>query len=392
MRLPGADITGPLVCSNAKLISADSDGNALHADWMKVGGGVFLDGKFTAAGAVRLPGAGITGPLVCSGARLSGTDVDGNALHADWLKADGGVFLDKGFSAAGTISLVAANTGASIYLMPAPPSGEREFALNAARAQVGDTLRWAPTTQVVGKVNLEGATIGQLEDVWSKERPNGFWPDRGQLRLDGFTYGRFGGDQQATMEQRLGWIRSQYKGDNPAVFAAQPYEQLADVYRRAGQDSQARKVAIARRADLRPYGNLNPYRKAGNWFLDKTIKYGYRSWQAGLGLAALFIIFTVLSFAAQQHHLIVPVGNFKGSAPSATNCTSAYPCFYPAGYSVDIVIPIINVHQADNWGPGDEGAAPWGQAFVIASWVATGAGWALATLLVTGYTGLVRQE
>lgn len=184
--------------------------------------------------------------------------------------------------------------------------------------------------------------------------------------------------------------RSQYKGNNPAVFAAQPYEQLADVYRRAGQDSQARKVAIARRTDLRPYGNLNPYRKAGNWFLDKTIKYGYRSWQAGLGLAALFIIFTVLSFAAQQHHLIVPVGNFKGSAPSATNYTSAYRCFYPAGYSVDIVIPIINVHQADNWGP--DGAAPWGQAFVIASWVATGAGWALATLLVTGYTGLVRQE
>jgi len=167
------------------------------------------------------------------------------------------------------------------------------------------------------------------------------------------------------VEQRLAWIRSEYQGDNPAGFAAQPYEQLAAVYRRAGQDGQARKVAIARRADLRTYGNLNRYRKAGNWLLDKTIKYGYQSWRAGVGLAALFVIFTVLSCFAQQHHLIVPVGNFKGAAPSATNCTSTYPCFYPAGYSVDTVIPIINVHQADNWGL--DGAAPWGQALVTAN-------------------------
>ena len=63
---------------------------------------------------------------------------------------------------------------------------------------------------------------------------------------------------------------------------------------------------------------------------------------------------------------------------------------YPAGYSVDTVIPIINVHQADDWGP--DGAAPLGQTFVTASWVAAGVGWALATLLAAGYTGLVRQD
>jgi hypothetical protein len=30
----------------------------------------------------------------------------------------------------------------------------------------------------------------------------------------------------------------------------------------------------AQRADLRKFGNLTSYRKAGNWLLDKTIKYG----------------------------------------------------------------------------------------------------------------------
>lgn len=241
---------------------------------------------------------------------------------------------------------------------------------------------------------LEGATVGRLDDDWSSERPNGYWPTGPRLRLDGFSYGRFGGKQQATVEQRLGWIRSQYQplGLSRADFATQPYEQLAAVYRLAGQDTEARKVAIARRADLRKYGNLNPYRKFGNWFLDWSIRYGYQTWRAGVGLVAVFLVFVALSFFAQHHHLMVPVGNTQGlhPVPSATKCTSNYRCFYAVGYAVDTVIPIINVHQAEYWGP--YGQVPWGRAWFAGTWIATGLGWALATLLVAGYTGLVRRD
>ena len=89
---------------------------------------------------------------------------------------------------------------------------------------------------------------------------------------------------------------------------------------------------------------------------------------------------------------MVPVGDTDGLhfVPSATQCTSSYPCFYAVGYAVDTVIPIISVHQADNWGP--YGQVPWGRAWVAGTWIATGLGWALATLLVAGYTGLVRRD
>jgi len=109
------------------------------------------------------------------------------------------------------------------------------------------------------------------------------------------------------------------------------------------------------------------------------------------GLAAVFVAFLALSIAGQHQHVIVPIGEITGlhPVPSATQCTSNYPCFYPVGYTVDTVIPIINVHQADYWGP--DGHAPWGWVWVGGTWVATGLGWALATLLVAGYTGLVRQ-
>lgn len=85
-----------------------------------------------------------------------------------------------------------------------------------------------------------------------------------------------------------------------------------------------------------------------------------------------------------------PVGSFHGPAPSATQCNDSYPCFYPLGYTVDTVIPLINVHQATYWGPN--ASAPWGWAWVASTGIATGFGWALATLLIAGYTGLVRQE
>jgi hypothetical protein len=164
------------------------------------------------------------------------------------------------------------------------------------------------------------------------------------------------------------------------------------VYQQAGQDTEARKVAIARRADLRRYGNLNPYRRFGNWFLEWSIGYGYRTWRAGLVLVGVFLAIAVLAYFAQHHHLMVPVGDTDGLnfVPSATKCTSSYPCFSPVGYAVDTVIPVINVHQAENWGP--DAHTTLGHAWAAGTRFATVLGWALATLLVAGYTGIVRRD
>ena len=118
LRLPGADIAGNLICSGTQLNGARSDGLALEADRMKVGGGVFLDGwttadgtvqPFSAAGAVRLAATEIGGCLSCSGAQLSGGSTDGYALIGFGMKAGRGVFLDGGFTAAKAIDLTGAD-------------------------------------------------------------------------------------------------------------------------------------------------------------------------------------------------------------------------------------------------------------------------------------------
>lgn len=89
--------------------------------------------------------------------------------------------------------------------------------------------------------------------------------------------------------------------------------------------------------------------------------------------------------------LIVPTkDNNKTNPATARHCTPTYPCFYPAGLALDTVVPIINIHQAENWRPN--GQAPLGSALVAISTAATLLGWALSTLTVVGYTGLVRKD
>lgn len=424
IRLFSADITGSLTCSGVQLTGADSDGNALFAELMKVGGHAFFDKNFATAGTVKLTGANITGQLNCNGAHLSSCAKDDNGnlldgqgtLDADGIKVGGDVFLGFGFNAA-TVTFRSARVEGRLQLFGARLTQDKNNrAFDATGAQIAHDLLWVPGEQVGGVVCLEDAAVGQLYDSWDHRGVNGYWPpaDQGQLLLDGFTYTRIGGiyytrggPPPATLEQRLAWIgsepvfstlrerltwiRNRSKRTRTAL-ATQPYEQLAEVYRQSGQDREARKVAIALRRDLRRYGNLTWYRRAGNWFLDFTIRYGYQTWRAVIGLAALYLIVLGIFWQAQHRpDLIVPVpaGAVLRPVPTAARCATEYPCFNAAGYAIDTVVPLINVHQADYWRPN--ASAVDGQLLVYVTWAGTAFGWALATLIVAGYTGLVRN-
>jgi hypothetical protein len=188
VRLYGADIAGGLSCRGAQLNDTDLDLNALAAERIKAGV-LFLD-ALTAFGAVRLYGADIAGGLSCHDAKLNGTDSSRNALAADRMKVGSDMLLDGTFTAAGTISLTSVHVGGSVTCAPTELAGEGKVALNAARSQIAGQLKWKPAAPVSGQVNLEGATVGELDDDWSCKRAetNGYWPEYAQLRLDGFTY------------------------------------------------------------------------------------------------------------------------------------------------------------------------------------------------------------
>jgi hypothetical protein len=455
--LRGADIGGELNCSATVLQGGDNAGRSMFAEWLKVGGPVRLNswtdrnGKvypFRAAGTVWLLGADITANLNCRNAVLAGVT---NAMFAERAKVGGNVIAAKMNVPTGKVSLMGAQIAGSLSLDETKLSGAHAV-LDADRVSVGGDvllgstsiphgsvafpgaeitgkLQWTSAGQVQGAVDLRYATVGQLEDDWT--HPTGCWPTGGQLKLVGFSYGSIS-SSDATVEQRLAWIRSQWParksahataaapaastpvppaaaplappaastpappaapGGAASSFATQPYEQLASVYRQTGQDKEARAVALARRRDLRRYGNLTPYRRALDWLLDRSIQYGYQTWRAIVALALVYV-FAMAVYSVAEHHgnLIIPVMATKSGAPtpSATHCTKYYPCFYPAGYAIDTVIPIINVHQADYWGPN--GQTHLGHALVVFTWITTLLGWALATLAVAGLTGMARSS
>ena len=417
IRLPGAEIAGRLRCGGINLNGKDRQGRALLADGLTVRSGAWLGGLHSTRGAIRLISTNITGDLQCEGVRLQGADNDGRTLVADRIKVTGSVFLtvsrprhgETGSLADGTISLRSASIGGSLELKPEKlatgndAQGKPKVALDLAGAKIAQDLVWEPSQQVCGAVVLNDAEVGQLKDDLML-CPNGYWPSActGLLRLDGFTYSRFSADQEAGLEKRLAWIGST---KNPVetrkknsvetrkrVFTTQPYEQLATVYRRAGQDTEAREVAIARRRDLRRYGDLTPHRQLGNWLLDKSIRYGYRTSRAIVFWAILYAIaFLIFWIAQHQGNLIIAtMQKASNSPPDAMHCTSNYPCFYPAAYAMDTVFPLINVRQATYW--DTNGSAPWGLALEIFTWVSIVLGWALATLAVAGYTGLIRRD
>jgi hypothetical protein len=398
VRLHGAAITGQLDCRGAQITGKNSDGNALMADGVTVSLSALLGDGFTAAGAVRLLGADITGALNCNGAKITDTDSNGNALVADGLRVGGHVLFNDSFMAAGAVRLSVARIDGGLELRDAILADPVAFVADGAR--IGQQLVWAPARAVTGEVNLERTQLHRLDDDW--QRVGAFWPEEGKLRLAGFVYDGFGGEHQATGDQRLGWIRAQHRkpvpGDagkpgQPGIFDAQPYEQLARVYRQAGQDTQARRIAIAQRSDLRTYASLGLWRFAGNLFLDVTIKHGYKPLRAIGGLLAVYAVAFGLFWGAQhQDAVMVPARDTSPlhAAPTATDCTQNYPCFSPAGYAIDVSIPIIKTGQADSWRPN--AAAHLGWVYVGGSWVFTALGWAFTTLAIAGYTGLIRKD
>jgi hypothetical protein len=409
IRLPGANIAGRLRFGGGDLKGTDKGRRAVLMDGIRVGGGAWVGGIRMTDGAFRIVGAEISGDLRCEGVRLKGADRDGRSLIADRIKVSGSIFLTSespdygnGQSVAkGAISLRSASIGGSLQLDPEKLAGHSNagantsVALDLTGAQLAHDLEWKPHRAVLGEVILEDAQVGQLKD--NLQVRNGHWPSAcdGLLRLDGFTYARIYEQPGVTLDKRLEWIGSPRKpsrGKRP-MFTTQPYEQLAQAYRQAGRDTEARRVAIARRRDLRRYGDLTIYRRLGNWLLDNSIRYGYRTWRAVAALATLYAVAFVIFLIAQHHTgwlipVLAPTGMHP--LPSASHCTSSYACFYPAGYAIDTVIPLVNVHQSTYWLPN--GHAPWGHALVIFTWVSTILGWALATLAVAGYTGLVRQD
>jgi len=175
-------------------------------------------------------------------------------------------------------------------------------------------------------------------------------------------------------------------------YYAQPYEQLAKVFRAMGHESDRRKTLYAKHEDMRKYGKgLSKGAWAWNWFLGKTIGHGYRTLFLLLWIIPVIAFGAFLFCYADNEGIIQPSkervyldAGFKGKVPER------YSQFNPVIYSIDAFFPLVDLHQEDYWLP--DSTRPGGNWFRYYLWLHIALGWVFSTLAVSAFTGIVKKE
>ncbi|MCO6009057.1 hypothetical protein NE236_29195 [Actinoallomurus purpureus] len=392
--LRSAVIGGTLVLNGSELVNPS--GVSLHGHLLRIGSSLRASEGFRAHGQVYLDAAHVSGSIDLDEAHLS--NPGGIALRASRAEITGGLFGKYGFVADGAIHLVDTRVGASVDLSGARLTAPGAVALKAHGISVGGVVNCCDGFTAEGRLSFAGARIGgelcfdgatvsapgaiaigcrQLRAVVLRLRTDGGvdgavdvrharvevlrddpagWPPHSLL--EGFAYETI--EDPGSGADRLGWL------DGVERYHPQPYEQLAAVYRRLGQDADARTVQLARQRRRRR--TLPRWLAVWGFVQDWTVGYGYRPQRAVLWLAGLLLLGCV---AFGVHH---PPPLKAGEAPP----------FNPVLYTLDLLLPIIGFGQEDAFGP--HGWQQWLAAALVAS------GWILATTIATGVSRVLSRH
>jgi hypothetical protein len=345
IRLLGARIAGNLSCDEAHI--HNPQGPALQAERANVDGNILLRAS-GCTGTVVLLGASVQGRFTCEGSRLIGRG--GPALMADGMRVDGDVVLNG-------LHAISYGTEA-VVCMPG--------------AQIGGSLLCES-----GQVSAAGKG-GALDLMFTKlSRRLALHPGfaaRGDVHLDGLDYPAVPRGMDRNEWTHL--LRDH------TVYATQPYQQLAAAYRAAGRDEDARAMLIAQQDHLRRSADIPRRTRARLALLKLTLGYGYQSWRAAVGLLITAVCAVTFVFTADR---VTPAVK---SPATGRSCK----VIERVGLGVELAVPLVKVAGRSRCDliPVQDDAED--AAAVAGGWVFQALGWAFATLLVAGYSGLIRTD
>ncbi len=369
--------------------------------------GVQLDGAWI-IGALDLEGVKTEGnlvlahchfisPLTARDARLAGLYLNGStvpSLNAARMVVTGSVFLRDGFTAHGEVSLLSAQIGGSLECSDATfqncdkDGNATRNALTAYGMVVkgGVILRGGKFTAAI---DLSAAHVGTLVDDAN------CWPATGNI-FDGLRYDRIIGPTDAAT--RIDWLNRQRDDHLGAEFKPQPWEQLIKVLREMGHPAEVAEIAIAKQLAMRAarkIGLRHPNPRYSGWRLrvDKAwvgaSNILARAWQRVYGVLAGFghrpadiLVWMVAVFMASGvvFHEAAILGQMgpanaimltheagtnvdvdrcgvRGDVDSVhfwTQCPQMppeYTTFNPWLYSLDLILPLVNLQQDSDWAP-----------------------------------------
>ncbi len=426
--IAGATIGGQLSLVGAKISTQSRFAISAHS--ADIRGGIFLHPRteeeqdkvtapFSATGEIYLVSAKLGG-LFAENTKLTGL-ANSKSLTARNMSVNGDVKLG-GCIATGEVKLAGSQIAGDLSCAGATFQNANGHAFNGQRMRVDQSFIWKKVDNPQGKVSLNGAHVGELDDDPAN------WPDAGNLHLDGFTYDRIRG-KVSTSPARKEWLLngSLYKDQ----FFPQPYTQYAKFLRDTGHDAQSRKVLLTRERMVRRYERkeFGPLLRAWRYFWDGlqlvVVGHGHAPFWS-LGWLALLIVLATIpahktweegSFAPNSSPVLISQGwqRLQASAPNPAQVWSGdtepagwspaprdpswsmtapgrdWETFNRYAYAADIVIPLINFGQTEAWAPSTA-RGQWGWHLWWLRWVFTVFGWIVTALGAAAITGIIRRE
>ena len=376
VNLLGTKIHGSLDCGSGEFNNLF--GHAINCKKIIVERDVYFDKPisdkdgekqpFKANGEVKLCGAQIGGELKCTGGIFNnptGNDTHKCAFISKGLKV-AAVFFDEGFEPIGEVNLI--NT-------------RIEGPLILKRVKKNDHY----------KLNLKCTYVRSLEDDKTS------WPEKGKLILDDFIYDSIEYDIH-NHKDRVKWL-----GLNADEHSLQPYRQLANVLDNKGWEKEARGIRIAMNNQLRKETHKQKQR-FWLYITGKLFGYGYKPFKVWKIALIIWFLGAIIYSYGNSYGLMQPPKDPTAKKDPTSSYNSEikiyehYPEFYAIPYSLDVFLPIVDLHQEAYWLPSranKECNITCEPVYcLLISWMyfQIMAGWVLTTMLVGGLSGLIRNK
>lgn len=427
--LRGAEVEGAVNLDQARLggnLQCDGATIRNRGDYALLGRSlevrnVLLRGA-TLRGGVNLSGAVLAADLDMAGATV--VAFERVALDATEMACRGSVVL-RNARIAGEVRLTASDIAGDLDCSGTVVDNPGEIAIEASRAAIRGAFFLRREARLNGTLALAGASIGTIHDEAA------CWPKSGDLMLNRCRYGAFI-DAPVDADSRLDWLARQTPERWGEDFWPQPYEQLAAVFREMGYGEDAASVlAIKERLQRRARRarTENPVWRAllfvSDGILGITLGYGRRPLFALVWLVLFWITGAAIFTYAERQGAVMPNSAVVLRAPEWTLCgaeqgeqrsllaggpsqglaapgqtqlacfrerweASSYPAFSPWAYSLDTLLPVLEMGQRSFWRPNP--TKPGGRVAMNYFYFQSLVGWALSLLAVAGFSGLVKSS
>lgn len=421
VHLEHARIGRDLVASGGSFEARDL---TLRARGVEVAGDVHLRDGFEARGTVELRGARIRGDLDAQGGCFAAHHGTDEALRGFGLEVGGKVVFGPGTAGElcrlrGVLVFESCRIQKNFECVSVsflPPDGEHgrpaegRNGLDLSRTEVGGELRWVDNrgdARTVLRLSYAhaGHYVDDVADPTSRLA-------QGNLFLDGFTYDKLGRGGEG-VDARLAWLRLQPLHGRPGGAVAermvwpQTFEQLANHYRATGRPQEGKKVLFEKEEEFltglchqwrRPaaagLGRLG--RRLGltaeicwRTFLKWTVGHGYQFYR----LLLFFLVFAVLGSLVFNRADVTGRIQRIDDPVAPTPAPDRHPRFNPVVYSLDTLVPVLDLHQESRWviataTPGDGWVMTLLQTYLCLHILA---GWVMASLVISGITGVFRH-